>query len=498
MPETIKPRVPELNRHKLLPINLDRRQSANLQQQLSLEIRRCIQDGIVIAGDFLPSSRELSRDLRVSRNTVIAAYDRLLGEGYLEAAPKRGIFVKEEIDRTKLKASLRNAGTSHASVPLKTADSQFRTPLPFRPCQPDVGLFPLSQWNRMRNRALQKWGPGLLHYQSRFALGVPSLRYSIAEYLRKSRGVRCSWEQVVVTGGSQHALFLLAKLLVKPGDRVLLEDPGYPGARFAMQQSGAVIKTMAVDEEGVLPTICPKGTKILYVTPSRQFPTGACLPVARRLEILRMVAETHAWLIEDDYDSEFRYSRPPLPSLSSLDEAGRVIYMGSMSKVLFPSLRIGYLVLPKELLESFEALRWIVDDHGPLIDQATLAEFISSGAFFSHIRRCRKTYAAKLEVFLNAAAKHALPLSFPFTDGGMNLTGYFEDRRVDAEEASRALEEEGLDVPPLSKFALRTPRPGLVFGFTAFDHETIQQSIAKVAKVLRRIQSSRSSTKSSH
>lgn len=256
---------------------------------------------------------------------------------------------------------------------------------------------------------------------------------------------------------------------------------------MAMQQAGAIIKTMPVDEQGVIPPTCPKRTKLIHITPSRQFPTGACLPVARRLEILRATVEAHAWLIEDDYDSEFRYSRPPLPSLTSLDTSGRVIYMGSMSKVLFPSLRIGYLVLPETLLPGFEALRWSVDDHGPLIDQATLAEFLSSGAFYSHIRRCRKSYAAKLDVFQHATSKHAWPMTFPFTDGGMNLSGYFDDPHVDADRVSEALSEEGLDIPSLSKFSLRKPRPGLVFGFTAFDHETIQQSVAKATKVLRRV-----------
>jgi GntR family transcriptional regulator / MocR family aminotransferase len=477
--------VPDVTQKKMLSIVLDRRHKASLQEQLSIAIRRCIQTGALTAGEFLPSSREFAKDLSVSRNTVVAAYDRLLGEGYLEAEPKRGVYVRQELD------SKRIGGNSKFPIPdaqhptLHHSEAVCRPPLPFRPCQPDVGLFPIALWNRMRTRAMKKLGDGLLHYQSRFALGVPSLRFALAEYLSKSRGVRCEWKQIAITGGSQQALFLLAQLLVKTGDRVLLEEPGYPGARQAMEHAGARVQTMSVDEQGVIPPETPRAARIIYTTPSRQFPTGACLPVARRLAMLSAAKQANAWLIEDDYDSEFRYTRPPLPSLHSLDSTGRVIYLGSMSKVLFPSLRIGYLVLPQELVSAFESLRWIVDDHGPLIDQATLAEFISAGAFYTHIRRCRKAYANKMEVFLDSAEKHRLPMTFPFTDGGMNLMGYFEDVRTDANLVSQTLADHGLDVPSLSKFSIGKPRSGLVFGFTAFDHKTIQHSVAKIANVLR-------------
>ena len=201
--------------------------------------------------------------------------------------------------------------------------------------------------------------------------------------------------------------------------------------------------------------------------------------------MLEVAKSAGAWIIEDDYDSEFRYTRPPLPSLHSLDNACRVLYLGSMSKVLYPSLRIGYVVLPQELVEPFESLRLVLEDHGPLVDQATLAEFIQCGGLYTHIRRCRKAYSQKLEVFMEAADRHRLPLNFPFTDGGMNLAGYFEDPTIDAAMASRKLEDEGLDCPSLDRYSLKKPSAALVFGFTAFDHKMIQKSVAKVATVLR-------------
>jgi GntR family transcriptional regulator/MocR family aminotransferase len=223
---------------------------------------------------------------------------------------------------------------------------------------------------------------------------------------------------------------------------------------------------------------------IIYCTPSRQFPTGACLPVSRRLAWLDFARRTSAWLVEDDYDSEYRYSRPPIPSLHSLDSAGRVIYVGSMSKVLFPSLRIGYLVLPPALVDRFAALRSVVDDHGPLVDQATLAAFIDGGAFYTHIRRSRRAYGERQHVFLETARRTGLPLTFSHTDGGMNLLGNLpagtDDGRV-----SRRLEKAGFDVPALSAYALRRPASGLVFGYTAFEPAVLRREVSRLARAMK-------------
>lgn len=469
-------------RKPLLSIVLDRKGPDSLQDQLAAGLRQRLQSGWLTAGKPLPSSRDLSRDLGISRNTVIAAYDRLLGEGYLEARPRSGLYVSPDF-------SLRS--TTEQKIPtirrppsLDGPELRFPEPMPFRPCQPDVRLFPIARWNRIRSRAIRKWGAGLLHYQSRFALGLPSLRRALADYLNASRGVRCDWNQIAITGGSQQAIYLLSQLLLKPRDRIVLENPGYLGARHAFERAGAKVVPIPVDDQGAVPPANPGIARMIYSTPSRQFPTGSCLPVARRLALLDAARQSRAWLIEDDYDSEFRYARPPLPSLHSLDASGRVIYLGSMSKVLFPSLRIGYLVLPPQLVQPFEALRLIVDDHGPLIDQATLAEFIASGEFYTHIRRCRKAYSTKLATFLESAEKNRLPLVFPFTDGGMNQTGYFVNPRTNCRSASQLLATHGLDIPSTSHYSRGKTRPGLVFGFTAFDHKIIQSAVADVARVL--------------
>lgn len=461
-------------RRPLSSILLNRARRTTLQSQLYTGLRAALSSGALKAGDAVPSSRDLASDLRISRNTVIATYDQLIGEGYLEAKPRAGLFVNESLIQQPPAAPPRPSPTT-PPLPLRLGG-----PVPFRPCQPDVRLFPLPLWNRMRSRAIRSYGPGLLHYQTRSPLGLPALQHSIAEYLRDSRGVRCDWRQIAVTSGSQQALYLLAQLLAKPGNTLMMEDPGYPGVRLAFQRAGATIRPVPVDAEGLVVPSARTRARLIYTTPSRQFPTGACLPVTRRLALVEWARQADALIIEDDYDSEFRYTRPPLPSLHSLDSTGRVIYIGSMSKVLIPALRIGYVVLPDDLIEDFAELRMTVDDHGPMIDQAALAEFISSGVFYTHIRRCRKEYGERQSTFLAAAKGMDWPLTFPHTDGGMNLTGFLPPGADDRALAA-ALEPAGLDVPPLSRYSIAAPQRGLVFGFTAFDHQAIRAALKRAA-----------------
>lgn len=489
-------------RQPVLVIPLNRMSSVSLQDQLSDGLKQRIRSGMIAPGASLPSTRELATDLGVSRNTVVNAYDRLLGEGYLESRPRSGVFVNSEFPGTnRAPLILLNRPSPERKRPDQNRPGASRSvrrvfrklrpemklwePIPFRPCQPDVRLFPLSLWNRIRSRVLRSTGTTLLNYQSRHTLGLPSLRQALARYLNESRGVRCQWQQIAITCGSQQALFLLSQLLLKAGDRVLMEDPGYFGARQAFERIGARLIRMEIDESGAVPPGKFVPARVIYTTPSRQFPTGVSTPVSRRLQILETARAARAWLLEDDYDSEFRYSRPPLPSLHSLDGNGRTIYLGSMSKVLFPSLRIGYIVLPEELIPSFESLRLIVEDHGPLIDQATLAEFLESGSFYTHIRRCRKAYSARLDAFLTAMDQHQVPLRFPNTDGGMNQAGYFLDAEINAEKVSSKLAESGIDVPPISRYCIGRHPPALVFGFTAFDPKRIRSAVAQVAPVLR-------------
>ena len=467
---------------------LDRKSEMTLQDQVAQQIRELIRQGTLPPDSMLPSTRELAAELRISRNTVVYAYDRLVSEGYAESRSRSGVFVSA---LPALPQRSREVNTPRQRKALD-AEAEFlsqalRTPAPFRPCQPDVALFPLSVWNQLRGRALRQYGEDILHYQSSCIAGFPALRQGIAQYLQAKRGVRCDWQQIVITGGSQQALYLLGNLLVpRYGTRVYMEDPGYLGARLAWRSAGAKIIPGPLDEQGLqLPSEDSKDLALIYTTPSRQFPTGISLSLQRRLAILDFAARNKTWVIEDDYDAEFRYDAPPLPSLQGLDQNGRVIYVGTFSKVLFPSLRVGYVVVPPELFERFRERKHLLDDHGPLIDQVTLALFLESGAFHSHIRRCRKTYAQRQTCFLELFHRSGLPLEFRSADGGMNLLGHLPPDANDRAWSTR-LSRGGLDIPSLSSYSLKARVPGLVFGFTAHNPQRIKSALEAMVKLVGR------------
>jgi GntR family transcriptional regulator/MocR family aminotransferase len=460
---------------------IDRSARPTLQDQLARQIRERIRSGDLAPGDPLPSTRDLASELKLSRNTAVYAYERLISEGYLESASRAWIFVSRSL--TMPRETRRPAKVAARPDALQI---HLAAPRPFRPCQPDVGLFPLLTWNRMRGRALRNEGRNLLHYQASCIAGLPALRENVATYLRDHRGVRCDSHQVVITSGSQQALFLLAMLLLKPRERVYVEDPGYVEARLAWRSAGARIVPGRVDAQGLpLPKPDSGRMSVIYTTPSRQFPTGVSLSLPRRLALIDFAARNKTWIIEDDYDSELRYGAAPLPSLQSLDASGRLIYTGTFSKVLFPSLRLGYVVMPDALLDRFVELKHLSDDHLPLLDQATLALFLESGAFYSHIRRCRREYAQRHDLFLDLFARSSLPLTFEPTDGGMNVVGYLPKGSDDA-AWSRRLQEAAFDVPALSHYAIEPVRPGLVFGFTAFASDKLRAEFKRMRPILEK------------
>ena len=457
-------------------LGLDARKPRSLQTQLSGQLKELIQRGELLSGERLPSTREMANDLQVSRNTVVAAYEMLVGQGYLEAHLRSGFRVCSAAQ------AFRTLPVKVATTERKLTPARPRNPVPFRPTQPDVNLFPLQIWNRHRTKALKR-GSCLLHYQSRFPIGLDELRQNVAVYLRDSRGVRCQWHEVAITSGSQQALYLLAHLLLEPGQRVYMEDPGYPGARNAWKQAGATVIPLPVDDEGIrLPEGKTLPPALMYVTPSHQFPLGTCMSLGRRLSLLQAAREAGSWIIEDDYDAEFRYTSSPQPSLQSLDKHRRVIYIGSFSKTLFPALRLAYAVLPPALLEKFTALNSMMGDCGSLIDQATLSSFLESGAFYAHLRRCRRHYAERQSFFLEQVSHFGLPLNFPITGRGLNLAGNLPQSSNDRVWSER-LRSAGLDIPPLSAYAMQPTQSGLLFGLAAFEKGAIQRGVARMAEV---------------
>lgn len=461
-------------------LELDRAHKRPLHRQLIEQLKVMIQQGELRPAEKLPSTRALADELRVSRNTVVAAYEQLESEGYLQGGARSAFTVGVATRAFAQERQERITGGQRTVGPPR----RLVAPRPFRPAQPDVKIFSLKMWNRHRTRALRD--SLLLQYQSRFSIGLDLLRQNVGAYLRESRGIRCHWDEIVITGGSQQALFMVGHLLLDAASSVYMEDPGFPGALRAWQQTGATIVPAPVDAEGIsLPLPAAERAKVVYVTPSHQFPLGVCMSLARRLELLRVARERELWVVEDDYDSEFRYNSAPQPSLQSLDEHRRVIYVGSFSKTLFPGLRLGYMVLPPQLVERFALLKATLEDHGPLIDQATLAGFLESGAFDSHLRRCRRIYRERQQLFLELINAKGLPLSFPVTGRGMNLAGHFTMAADDVRVTS-ALDARGLDTPALSSYCNRAKFSGLLFGLTAFTDAEIRAGIEILAGTLTR------------
>ena len=477
-------------------VRLDRRQRDSLQSQLCRQLRQMIISGQLPAGIRLPSTRDLVTQLGVSRNTIVYAFDQLVAEGYLQGRVGSGIYVTD-LDLIKTERTLETASNVSLKTKLRISrrakvssqvhiSPEYETPKirPFRPCQPAVEHFPIRAWNRARSYAL-KIGSRELFLETE-ASGLPRLRRALATYLLDARGVRCDADQIIITAGTQQALSLIGSVFIDRGDPVWIEDPGYLGARAALLQAGARLIPIPVDEEGLtLRTSRPrKPPRLIYTTPSRQFPLGTTMTLSRRLALLEFARANGALVIEDDYDSEFRYLGRPMPSLQGLAFDDCVIYVGSFSKVMFASLRLGYVVVPQHLVEALVKAKEIHDGSAPAIDQATVAMFIEKGFFSIHIRRMRKLYKERRDAFLYEAKKQLSGfLTFPTIEGGMEAMGRLPSDYDDA-AVSKRLGAAGIDCPPLSAYSLRAQPPGLVFGFTAFSPSQIRSAIEETSRCL--------------
>ena len=400
-----------------LAITLDHHSSLPLHRQLYDELRNSILIGRLTAGDRVPSTRSLADSLGISRSTVTHSYDQLISEGYLETAIGSGTSVSAQLPDELLQAPV--VKSARQSVPIKRTSIRLsgygaslreivREPeepnpsISFNYCRPAADHFPVEQWRRLLLRQYRSRDPKLLEY-AEDGRGYRPLREAVASYLARSRAVRCDAEQVLIVNGSQQGLQLTAQVLLDRGDVVAMEDPGYLGARYVFQMHGARLEPVPVDESGIVVDSLPAlQTKIAYVSPSHQFPTGAILSLQRRLELLAWAENRGSLIIEDDYDSEFRYNGRPIPALQGLDQNEAVIYLGTFSKVLFPSLRIGYLVVPRTLVEIFERAKWLADRHTVMLEQRALADFINEGYLERHLRRMRTLYNKRRQVLVRA------------------------------------------------------------------------------------------------
>jgi GntR family transcriptional regulator / MocR family aminotransferase len=463
------------------------------------ELRAAILDRRLKPGSRMPSSRNLASQYEVSRGTVVAAFDHLKSEGYIQMQVGAGAFVATPLpDDCTVPAQGRAAvpkSTSHANLSRRGRSSVENILLlppshslgkAFRSYEPAIDLFPTTLWARIAGRVLRR-APRSLYGQGD-ARGYLPLRKAIAEYVGGARGVRCSAEQVIVTTGAQQALDLVSRLLLDPGDAAWVEDPGYPGAMFALKAAGAKLAAIPTDQDGLDVEWGKRHAphaKLAYVTPANQFPSGVAMPLERRLALLEWASKEGAWIVEDDYDAEYRYSGRPLAALQSLDRAESVLYVGTFTKMLFNALRLGFLILPPRLVESFAAARSFSDRHPPTLDQAILAEFMSEGHFGHHVRRMRQIYAERLGVLVEAANRQlsgALEVVSAVT--GMRTLGWLCTDEKDWAVAERA-RSQGLELAALSQFTLRhSQRPALIIGFAGCTPAELRRGIDVLANVL--------------
>ncbi|KIL99897.1 putative transcriptional regulator of pyridoxine metabolism [Paramagnetospirillum magnetotacticum MS-1] len=443
-----------------------------LHRRLYLGLRDAILDGRLGEGSALPSSRALALHLGLARNTVLAAYDQLAAEGFTEA--RRGSATRVSARQRPVGAPSADAAAPPSALPSRTVEwsaapppTQGRDPSrPFAPGVPDLAAFPHAEWRRVLGRLWRRAPVELMCGID--PLGYLPLRRAIAAHLGRHRAVRCTADQVMIVGGSQQALDLVARVLLEPGDRVLVEDPCYGGQAGVLRAAGAVGIPVAVDAEGFDPEraerICPQ-SKMAFVTPSHQFPTGATMPLPRRLALIDWAARKGGWIIEDDYDSDFRHAGPPTASLQGLDRAGRTVYLGTFSKSMFPGLRLGWLVLPPPLIPAFVTARRVADMAPAGLTQAAMAAFMEEGHFGAHLRRMRAVYGKRRRDLLAAAARILGP-HLPVTAGeaGLHAILWLPEGTDDirAAEAARA---QGLAPTPLSVHCVTKGPPGLILGY---------------------------------
>jgi GntR family transcriptional regulator / MocR family aminotransferase len=472
-------------------------------RQLYEQIREAILSGQLEAGTRLPASRHLAAESGVSRNTVLAAFEQLHAEGYLVGRPGSGTYVAnvlpDQMVSPRVPADRRPGsapGTSRLSKRGRRLVAAPRMPLPsltgtspaataFQIGLPAVDEFPIEVWKRLYATRLRDSVRQLMPYGD--ATGYRPLREAIAAYVATSRGIRCTADQVVVMSGSQQALELSARLLLDPGDAAWLEDPGYLGARAALISAGARIAPVPVDDNGIDVEVGIErepDARLVIVTPSHQFPLGVTMSLERRLALIEWANRSGAWVVEDDYDSEFRYQGRPLAALQAIDQYQRVIYVGTFSKLMFPGLRLGYLIAPLELVDAFLAAHLSVDMHAHLLDQAVTSDFMNTRHFEQHLRRMRVLYGERQRVLYQEAAGMGSALRLEGSDGGLHLVGWISERLCDrrvAQEAAKA----GIHVWPLSLhcFEARLP-PALLLGYAGAKAADLREGIATLASIL--------------
>ena len=501
--------VPKQRRRRLVMsfemVRLDRASSEPLYQQLYRQIREELESGSFdSSASRVPSSRVLGATFGISRPTVNLAFSKLLEEGYLQARKRSGIFVADHLPATFLKAATpaMTARTEHSP---RVARRVTRMTDLRKGRQLDVGVggppgvtfvaglpavdeFPIAVWERLRAQVLAKKGAHLLRYAS--SRGEIELRKAIAAYLCDFRGANCHPDQIVVVGGMQQAMLVCALALINEREAAWIEDPGFHQAHNVLAFVGAKLVPRPIDREGLIIGKCSRqnSPRLIFVTPSHQFPFGVTMSLKRRKALIEFAESRDGYILEDDYNSEFRFDGPPLPCLQGLDNAGRVIYAGTMSKILYPSLRLGFLVAPPQLVDTLVKVRAVMDQHSPAIDQATLARFVTEGFFLSHVKRIRELYAQRRVFFIEQFQKCLGDyFDLEVNPAGLHFVAWLR-RREDFPLFMRARELTGAWPRPLSFFCIEAELPpAFVFGFAAWSQAQMEQGLAKLASAVKQL-----------
>ncbi|MFF1574423.1 PLP-dependent aminotransferase family protein [Leifsonia sp. NPDC058292] len=457
------------------------------------QVRDVIRGGLLRHGERLPASRDLAAQLSVSRTTVTVAYERLTAEGYLVSRVGAGTFVAAPSARP---SSTRARDARSAARPLprwqSIHDPLWTEPLPiaydFSMGSPDAALFPLESWRRLVAAELRGGIRRSAHYQD--PAGLERLRVALARHLGVARSVDASADDIVITSGAQQAFDLIGRVLLEPGDVVAVEDPGYPPVRQLFESQGVRVAPVPVDDSGLRVDELPADARLVYVTPSHQFPLGSVLSLERRSALLEWASSHDAVVVEDDYDSEYRFADRPLDPLQSLDSEGRVVYVGTFSKTMLPALRLGFLVAPTSLIPALRSAKRLTDWHNDTVAQAAMARFVDTGGFARHVRQATKTYAARQRSIIEQAeallgdtlrvvpSVAGLHLCLVPVDSGRA----FDDDRVAADAAAS-----GVAVQPLGRFGALMPRAsGLILGFGAIAPEDVPDGLRLLSRAIAR------------
>ena len=470
------------------------RGSGPLYRQIYLGLRQAILSGTLRAGDRLPSTRDLAEQLGISRTVVVLAYDQLLAEGFVTGRHGSGTYVSGGVTASRTRKQENHAQLRLSRFGRAAGAIASKINFPGRPSpalrydfvygQSDVEAFPFAMWWRILVRQARKISVRKLDYGA-VAAGNVALREAICAHLRRARAVVCDPSQVIIVNGSQQALDLISRVLLQRGDPIAIEDPQYQGVREILRTAGARLLPVPVDFDGLNPDRLPERARAVFVTPSHQFPTGAILPLARRLALLQWAGRKRAVIVEDDYDGEFRYGGQPLESLQGLDSEGRVIYVGTFSRTVFPSLRIGYLIAPNALAPAFASAKWLSDRHSALLEQETLAEFISSGMYERHLRRVRRRNTARREALLQAMNEFLGDRVALTGDGAGAHVVLWPSKRVSEDDLIARAASRSVGIYGISRYFLRRPvHTGIMLGYSRMREGEIWEGIRRLGEVL--------------